>query len=134
MGNSQNTDAILMLDDELDIVNIFTRALQQQGFCVIGFTKPMLALDHFQKNFDLYSLVISDIRMPVMDGYEFIKRVKEIKRDVKVFFMAAYLSDDIQYRTGLPSVTVDEYIEKPISINHFISLVKKYFLTTGAGA
>ena len=127
MGNSQNTDAILMLDDELDIVNIFTRALQQQGFRVIGFTEPILALDRFQKNFDPYSLVISDIKMPVMDGYEFIKRVKEIKRDVKVFFMSAYLSDDIQYRAGIPLITVDEYIEKPISINHFISLVKKYF-------
>jgi DNA-binding response OmpR family regulator len=126
MGNSENTGAILMLDDELDIVNIFTRALQQQGFRVIGFTEPIVALDHFQKNFDLYSLVISDIKMPVMDGYEFIKRVKEIKRDVKVFFMSAYLSDDIQYRAGIPSVTVDEYIEKPISIKHFISLVKKY--------
>jgi len=48
MDNSQNIGAILMLDDELDIVNIFTRALQQQGFRVIGFTEPMLALDHFQ--------------------------------------------------------------------------------------
>jgi response regulator RpfG family c-di-GMP phosphodiesterase len=126
MGKSENTCAILMLDDELDIVNIFTRALQQQGFRVIGFTESIVALNHFQKNFDLYSLVISDIKMPVMDGYEFIKRVKEIKRDVKVFFMSAYLSDDIQYRAGIPSVTVDEYIEKPISIKHFISLVKKY--------
>jgi len=123
MGNSQNTDAILMLDDELDIVNIFTRVLQQQGFRVIGFSEPMLALDHFQKNFDLYSLVISDIRMPVMDGYEFIKRVKEIKRESYV----SIPGDDIQYRAGIPSVKVDEYIEKPISINHFISLVKKYF-------
>lgn len=109
MGNSHN-GAILMLDDEVDIVNIFTRALQQQGFRVIGFTEPMLALDHFQKNFELYSLVISDIAMPVMDGYQFIKKVKEIKPDVKVFFMSAYLDDDIQYRTGIPSVTVDEYI------------------------
>jgi DNA-binding response OmpR family regulator len=116
-----------MLDDEFDILNLFTLGLKQQGFRVIGFTEPMLALDHFEKNFDLYSLVISDIKMPVMEGYEFIKRVKEIKRDVNVFFMSAYLSDDIQYRAGIPLITVDEYIEKPISINHFISLVKKYF-------
>ena len=129
--SSLNVDTILMLDDEFDILNLFTLGLKQQGFRVIGFTEPMLALDHFEKNFDLYSLVISDIKMPVMEGYEFIKRVKEIKRDVNVFFMSAYLSDDIQYRAGIPLITVDEYIEKPISINHFISLVKKYFLTTG---
>ena len=50
----QNADAIAMLDDEFDIMNIFTLALQQQGFHVIGFKEPLLALDHFQKNSDRY--------------------------------------------------------------------------------
>ncbi len=130
MISARNADTILMLDDEFDIMNMFTRALQHQGFHVFGFTEPSLALEHFQKNSEQYGLVISDIRMPVMDGYEFIKRVKEIKPNVKVFFMSAYLSDDIQFTTGLSLVKVDEYIEKPISLNGFMMLVKKYFLTT----
>jgi two-component SAPR family response regulator len=65
-----------------------------------------------------------------MEEYQFIKKVKEIKHEVKVFFMSAYLSDDIQFRTGLSLVKVDECIEKPISLN-FMRLVKKYFLTSG---
>ena len=129
--SSQNTDTILMLDDEFDIMNIFTLALEQQGFHVVGFTEPLLALEHFQENSEQYGLVISDIRMPVMDGYEFIKKVKKIKPNVKVFFMSAYLSDDIQFKTALWLVKVDEYIEKPISLNDFMKLVKKYFLTSG---
>jgi DNA-binding NtrC family response regulator len=127
---SHNADSILMLDDESDIISIFTLALERQGFHVIGFMEPLLALDHFQKNCERYWLVISDIRMPIIDGYEFIKRVKEVKPDVKVFFMSAFLTDDIQYRTGLSLLKVDEYIEKPISLNDFIKLVKKYFLMT----
>jgi len=127
---SHNADSILMLDDEFDIMSTFTLALQQQGFHVIGFTEPLLALEHFQENSEQYGLVISDIRMPVMDGYEFIKKVKEIKPNVKVFFMSAYLTDDIQYRTGLSLPKVDEYIEKPISLDDFMRLVEKYFLTT----
>jgi DNA-binding NtrC family response regulator len=130
MTSCRNADAILMLDDEFDIVNIFTRALERQGFYVIGFTEPLLALDHFQKNSDRYWLIISDIRMPLIDGYQFIKKVKEIKPDVKVFFMSAFLTDDIRYRTGQSLLNVDEYIEKPISINDFIRLVKKYFPRT----
>ena len=122
-------DTILMLDDEFDIMSIFTVALERQGFHVIGFTEPLLALHHFHKNSERYWLIISDIRMPSIDGYQFIKRVKEVKPDVKVFFMSAFLTDDIQYRTGLSLIKVDEYIEKPISVNYFISLVKKYFLT-----
>jgi DNA-binding response OmpR family regulator len=76
---TSQTNAILMLDDEFDIMSIFALPLEQQGFHVIGFTEPLLALDHFQKNSDLYWLIVSDIRMPLMDGYEFIKRVKETK-------------------------------------------------------
>jgi len=59
-------------------MNIFTAALQQQGFRVVGFTEPTLALDQLQKNSYLYWLVVSDIRIPVMDGYESIKKVKEV--------------------------------------------------------
>jgi len=121
---------ILMLDDEFDIMSIFVQALEQQGFPVIGFTEPLVALDHFLKNSYLYWLIVSDIRMPLMDGYQFIERVKEVKADVKVFCMSAYLSDDIQFRTGPALVKVDEYIEKPISLDDFMRLVKKYFPTT----
>ena len=128
MTPSRNADTILMLDDEFDIMSIFILALQRQGFHVISFTEPMLVLDHFQNNSNRYWLIVSDIRMPIIDGYEFIKRVKEVKPDVKVFFMSAFLTDDIQYRTGLSLLKVDEYIEKPISLNDFIKLVKKYFL------
>jgi len=96
---------------------------------VIGFTEPLLALDHFQKNSDRYWLIVSDIMMPSIYGIQFIKRVKEVKPDVKVFFMSAFLTDDIQYRTGLSLLKVDEYIEKPITLNDFTKLVKKYFLT-----
>ena len=58
------------------------------------------------------------------------KKSQEIKPNVKVFFMSAFLSDDIQFRTGLASVKVDEYIEKPISVNEFVRVVKKYLLTS----
>jgi DNA-binding response OmpR family regulator len=47
--------------------------LQKQGFEVFGFTDPLLALEHFQINSRKYGLVISDLRMPGMNGYEFLK-------------------------------------------------------------
>jgi len=56
MTSPKNADAILMLDDELDIMSIFAIALERQGFHVIGFTEPLLALDHFLKNSYLYWL------------------------------------------------------------------------------
>jgi len=46
------------------------------SFNVFGFTNPVLALEHFRMNAKYYHLVISDVRMPTMNGFEFIKKVK----------------------------------------------------------
>jgi len=126
MTSPQNADTILILDDEFDITSIFTLALEQQGYHVFGFTEPLLALDHFQKNSDRYGLVISDLRMPVMNGYQFVKKVKEIKPQVKVFFISAFEINEIEFRTELPFVKVDEFIKKPILLEDFISTVSKH--------
>lgn len=121
-----NASAILLLDDEFDIITAFTLVLEDKGFHVFGFTDPVLALNHFQINSEQYELVISDIRMPVMNGYEFIRRVKEMKPRVKVFIISAFEIDDIEFKRELPFVKVDEIIQKPISLEDFTSTVSKH--------
>jgi response regulator RpfG family c-di-GMP phosphodiesterase len=121
-----NPSAILLLDDEFDIITAFTLVLEDKGFHVFGFTDPVLALNHFQMNSEQYRLVISDIRMPVMNGYEFIKRVKEMKPHVKVFIISAFEIDDIEFKREFPFVKVDEIIQKPISLEDFTSTVSKH--------
>jgi response regulator RpfG family c-di-GMP phosphodiesterase len=70
--------------------------------------------------------VISDLRMPVINGYEFIKKVKDIKPLVKVFLMTTSKIDDIEFRKELPFVIVDEIIQKPILLEDFTSAVSKH--------
>ena len=111
-----NADNILLLDDEIDIVTIFTLALKGQGFHVDGFTEPLLALEHFRKNFNKYALVVSDLRMPVMNGCQFIKQVKEIKPQVRIFSMSAFASDYVKFRTELRLAHIDEFIETKVSL------------------
>src|SRR5262249_55133546 len=104
----------------------FQQSLKRQGFLVFGFTSPSKAIEHFQINFRLYGLVISDIRMPEMNGYEFIKRVKEIKPEVKVFIMTAFEINEIEFSRVLPSIKINEFIEKPISADKFSTIVKRH--------
>jgi DNA-binding NtrC family response regulator len=111
-----NANTILILDDEFDITFSFKQGLEDKGYNVFGFTDPLLALDDFQMNYELYGLVISDIRMPVINGYDFIKKVKDIKPLVKVFLMTRQL----------PFVKVDEIIQKPILLEDFTSAVSKH--------
>jgi len=121
-----DTNAILILDDEFDITFSFKHGLEDKGFHVFGFTEALLALDHFRMNSEQYGLVISDIRMPVVNGYEFIKKIKDIKPLVKVFLMTAFRIDDIEYGRELQDVKVDEIIQKPILLEDFTSAVSKH--------
>ena len=118
--------SVLLLDDEFDITTVLRQGLEKQGFRVFGFTDPLLALEHFQINSDQYGLVISDLRMPAMNGYEFIKNVKKLKPEVQVFLMTAFEIDDKEFRRLLQSVKIDEFIQKPISIRNLSGIVKKY--------
>jgi len=118
--------SVLILDDDLEIVTLMKMGLQHDSFNVFGFTDPTLALEHFRLNAANYGLVISDIRMPQMNGFEFIKKVKEIKPEIKVFLMTAFEINDIEFRRVLPSTRIDEFIQKPISIERLNTLVRTH--------
>jgi len=123
---SKGTDWILIVDDEFDIISVFKQGLEHKGFRVFGFTEPAMALEHFQINQEKYSLVISDCRMPGINGYEFVKKVKEIKSGVKVFLMTAFEINDVEFRSILPNVEIEGFMQKPISMADLASTVSKY--------
>jgi PleD family two-component response regulator len=73
-GNIKRDSKIMVIDDDFDIASLVKITLQKNGFKnVFAFTKPTLALEHFNINYDDYCLVIADIRMPEMNGFEFAK-------------------------------------------------------------
>ena len=116
---------VLVLDDEFDIVALLKHSLQKRGYHVFGFTEPLLALEHFMLNSKGYSLVISDVRMPVMNGFEFIKKIREILPSIKIFLMSAFDVNDNQYSKMLLPLKIDGYIQKPISLKEVMHIVQK---------
>jgi len=106
--------------------------LGTRGLNVLTFTSPNLALEHFKSNAANYSLVISDLRMPGMNGFEFIKKVKEINPDIKVFLMTAFEINNLEFSNAISSLKVDEFITKPITIEKLTAMVEKHigFLKT----
>ena len=76
----------MLVDDEIDIIGLFTEVLKTNGINARPFTNPEEALKEFEKNHSSYNLVISDIRMTPISGVEFIKRLREIDSNIKVIF------------------------------------------------
>ena len=118
--------SILTLDDNRDISSLITLSLQRCGFSVIGFTDPHLALKDFEMNVTKYVLVISDFRMPGMNGIEFAIKIKEIKPDIKILLMTAFEINNEELKNVISSVKVDEFISKPILMSKLNVIVEKY--------
>jgi DNA-binding NtrC family response regulator len=74
---TSNNKSILALDDEFDIFTFIKVSLQKYGFRVSAFRDPFAALEYLNFSFRDCSIVISDIRMPGMNGYGFVKKVNK---------------------------------------------------------
>ena len=69
---------VAIIDDESDIVNLFRDALSKiDGLSIFTFTDPMVALEHFKINKGAYALIISDLRMPEINGTDLVYKIKE---------------------------------------------------------
>ena len=116
---------IQVVDDEFDIVNIIKLYLQGIGFNVFGFTDSSLAFEHFRINCKDYILVISDIRMPGMNGFEFVRKIREINSAIKILLMSAFEVNSIELSEGLGKAKIDGFIQKPISLQELNNIVQK---------
>lgn len=122
VASTPRTQSILVVDDELDIVVIFRQALAKHGYTVFGFTDPALALEHFKMNSNDYALVISDVRMPEMNGFELAASVKAIKPDAKIVLMSAFEVTDLEFSTSM--VKANDFLRKPVDIKTLVHKVR----------
>jgi two-component system, NtrC family, response regulator PilR len=108
----------MVIDDDFDITTLIKITLQKNGFKnVFAFTKPSLALEHFKINQKDYSLVVADVRMPEMNGFEFAKYIGRLKPGIKVLLMTAFDTNDddllamnVKYNNNISGI-----IQKPVS-------------------
>ncbi len=108
---------IVIIDDEIDLLTVYKKALEMSGLVVSSFSDPIMALDEFKNNHSKYSLVMTDIRMPGMNGYELINQIKKIDPFVKVIFITAQEVSKSEIMSKLDDgILIDEYISKPVSL------------------
>ena len=111
-GQSLN-NRILIVDDEPDITFSFKMGLERLGFQVDTYNNPILAASNYQPN--LYDLLLIDIRMPMMNGFELYKEIRKIDKKVKVCFITAYDINNEDFKKSFPTMTLRHFIKKPIN-------------------
>ena len=116
------TKRILLVDDEADIIFTMKDILEEERFKVDIFNDPTIALESYRSNF--YDLVILDIKMPKMDGFELYTKIREKDRQVKICFLTAsemYYEKFRKTRLILTKTIGEDYfIQKPINTEDLI--------------
>ena len=109
---------ILLIDDEPDVTYTIKKILEDNGFKVDSFNDPILALNYYKVNF--YDLLILDIKMPKMDGFQLYTKIREKEPKVKICFLTAIATFNEEFRkirlTLGKTINEDYFIQKPINM------------------
>jgi CheY-like chemotaxis protein len=122
---------ILIVDDDTDITFTFKKGLEAENnntnnktfFKLYTYNNPLEALSQFKPNF--YDLLLVDINMPKMNGFEFSTKILELDVNVRVCFMSSGLINQEALREQYPTLSLGCFIKKPITIESLIKRVKE---------
>lgn len=110
---------VSIVDDEIDITELFHYAISTsiEGVSVITFNDPIIALEHFTDNKKNYALVISDLRLPNLNGLELLKKVKQLNPSVRTILISAYEVDEDQvFQNYMKQGIINLFVKKPIGL------------------
>jgi two-component system, OmpR family, response regulator ChvI len=125
LASTPKTLTIMLIDDDPSISYLFTQYLKSAGMIVDSFTDPEKALTHFIKSdYRHYDLVITDVRMTHLNGFELYQQLKTLDPNLQVIFVTA-LDIAQEITTLLPEVRLNQFLTKPVNSSVLINSVKK---------
>lgn len=111
---------ILVVEDDIKLNQIVCNHLNRNGFMAMSCLNPKEAYDLMYN--DLYDLIISDIMMPEIDGFEFAETVRKLNKIIPILFMTA--KDDMMSKQKGYNAGIDDYMVKPIELDELILRVR----------
>jgi DNA-binding NtrC family response regulator len=125
---SSNNRIVSIVDDDVSTTTFFHEALRQNidGISVFSFIDPVKAFEHFTENKEKYALVISDLRMPGLNGLELLKKVKTSSPKVRTILMSAYnFEEEELFQQYMKEAVINSTIEKPVTMNRLYQRVRE---------
>ena len=123
---SSENRIVSVVDDDVSTATFFHEALRQNidRISVLSFIDPVKAFEHFTENKEKYALVISDLRMPGLNGLELLKKVKDSNPKVRTILMSAYnFEEHILFFQYMEEGIIDSALDKPITMDRLFQTV-----------
>jgi DNA-binding response OmpR family regulator len=135
MGSPSKQSKVLIADDEPDINMSFKLTLENAGFIVDVYNDPLIALSKFKPSY--YDLVILDIKMPKMNGFELYTEIQKIDNQVKACFITAgeIYYNEVRKGKGKEEeeyckLDEERFLQKPISNVDLVNRINKIMMQT----
>lgn len=126
LDSSPKVLTVMLIDDDPSISFLFTQYLRSAGMIVDSFSDPEKALAHFvESDYRHYDLVITDIRMTQLNGFELYQQLKTLDPNLQIIFVTA-LDIAQEIITLLPEVKLDQFLIKPVNPSVLITSVKQH--------
>lgn len=123
---SSTIRSIMVVDDEVQLSNLFKTFLQNEGYNAISFVDPVLALEHFRQTSDKYSLIITDLRMPGLGGIDLAKSMRTLGApDIKILLMTAFDTRDLEVQPNYIEVRIDKLLQKALHFSELRTMLNK---------
>ena len=113
----------MVVDDEADIATVLKKGLGLEGYQVDAFTDPREALRRFKPNY--YDLLLLDIRMGPINGFELSRELLKKDSEQKVCFMTAFEVNLAESKAVFPNLKVDGFIKKPFATKEMVRLIER---------
>ena len=120
----------MVVDDEVELANLFRSFLQNEGYNAISFVDPVLALGYFKQTSDKPSLIITDLRMPVICGIDLAKSIRALGApDIKIFLMTAFDARYLETQSNYNEARVDKLLQKPVRFSELRTMINELWKT-----
>ncbi len=128
-----DTKLLMIVDDDLDTLTTMKKSLGSDAkIKVYSFTSPIAAIQQFAINSQDYDAVISDIRMPAMNGFELARKILQINPSTKVFLITAFEVNMKEFSVMFPSLKVSGIISKPFRPSELKKFILEHLHKTKA--
>jgi DNA-binding NtrC family response regulator len=121
---SNEKTTILIVDDDVDTLTVTGKSLEHAGFKVYAFADPLTALLHIQKDCKFCRLLVSDIRMPALTGFQLVRKVKDLRPEMKILLMTMFEVNKPEFEAVFPSTPIDDVIRKPFTPSQLLEKIR----------
>ncbi len=126
---SSTIRSIIVVDDEVELANLFKTFLENQGYNAISFVDPVLALEYLSKLL-INTLIITDLRMPGLCGIDLAKNIRTLGTpDIKIFLMTAFDARDLEAQPNYIEARIDKLLQKLIHFSELRTMINELWKT-----